>query len=122
MGVNDADIVGSTNRALQAAVDYVATLGGGTVEIGPGEYWMEDALHLRSHVTVRGHGENTVLRKCDGGVSRLILDGDYGEEQITVADSSLFKVGMGVAVTDDSAGGSTRLCAPSPPQMETPSS
>ena len=105
VGVSDTDIVGSTNRALQATVDYVAGLGGGTVEIGPGEYWLEDSLHLRSHVTVRGHGEATVLRKCDGGESRLTLDGDYGEEQIRVADPALFKVGMGVAVTDDSAGG-----------------
>lgn len=105
VGVHHADLVGSTSRALQAAVDYAAALGGGTVEIGPGEYGMEDALHLRSHVTIRGHGADTVLRKCDGSVSRLILDGDYGEEQITVADPSLFKVGMGVAVTDDSAGG-----------------
>ena len=38
VGLRDADIVGADNRALQAAVDYVAGLGGGTVEIGPGEF------------------------------------------------------------------------------------
>src|SRR5437016_5853973 len=54
VGHGDADIVGTDNRALQAAVDYVASLEGGTVEIGPGEYAMHDSLHLRPFVAVRG--------------------------------------------------------------------
>ena len=33
VGHRDADLVGRDNRVLQAAVDYVAGLGGGTVEI-----------------------------------------------------------------------------------------
>src|SRR5437868_3061756 len=40
VGMASGDIVGADNRALQAAVDYVASLGGGLVEIGPGEYLM----------------------------------------------------------------------------------
>src|SRR5437879_13105091 len=36
LGVSGADIVGSDNRALQAAVDYIAGLGGGTVDVGAG--------------------------------------------------------------------------------------
>src|SRR5262245_966178 len=51
VGQSDADIIGRDNRALQAAVDYIAKLGGGIVEIGPGEYLMHDSLHLRSFVT-----------------------------------------------------------------------
>src|SRR5436190_101851 len=61
VGVRNADIVGADNRALQAAVDYVASLGGGTVEIGPGEFVMRDSLHVRSFVTVRGTAGKTVL-------------------------------------------------------------
>lgn len=61
---------------LQAAVDYVARLGGGTVEIGPGAYEMRDSLHLRSNFAVRGSGPATVLRKAPASVSRLVLDGD----------------------------------------------
>ena len=53
VALRNADIIGSDNRALQAAVDYVGNLGGGVVEIGPGEYLMRDALHLRSRVTAR---------------------------------------------------------------------
>jgi hypothetical protein len=105
VGLADGDVTGKDNRALQAAVDYVAQRGGGTVEILEGTYAMYDSLHLRSNVTVRGQGEETVLRKCDGVSVPLVLDGDYGEEQVTVADRSPFRVGMGVAVADDHAGG-----------------
>jgi len=105
VGRTDSDLVGSDNRALQAAVDYIAGLGGGTVEIGEGEYLMRDSLHLRSNVTVRGPKGKTILRKADAAVSPLALDGDFGEEQITVQSPSGFAVGAGVAIWDDKAGG-----------------
>jgi hypothetical protein len=105
VGVRDGDLRGDDNRALQAAVDYIATLGGGVVDIGPGEYQMRDALHLRSHVAIRGQGAQTVLRKCKAHVSPLTLDGDYGEEQVTLASPAGFQVGDGVAVWDRNAGG-----------------
>jgi len=105
VGKDNADLIGSDNRALQAAVDYIAGLGGGTVEIGEGEYVMFDSLHLHSNITVRGKKGKTVLRKADGVVSALALDGDFGEQQITVEDPAGFKVGCGVAIWDDSAGG-----------------
>ncbi len=100
-----ATLAGTDNIALQAAVDYVAALGGGTVEIGAGEFLMRDSLHLRSGVTVRGQGDGTVLRKASGVVSPLVLDGDFGEEQVTVANPDGFQVGAGIAVWDKNAGG-----------------
>ncbi len=105
VGQTNADIVGCDQRALQAAVDYVAGLGQGSVEIGPGVYTMHDSLHLRSGVHLHGAGAGTVLRKCDGFSSPLVLDGDYGEEEITVADPSGFAIGRGVTVLDEAAGG-----------------
>jgi parallel beta-helix repeat protein len=105
VGRENCDLVGGDNRALQAAVDYVAALGGGVVEIGPGEYLMRDSLHLRSHVTVRGVAGKTFLRKADAAVSPLALDGDFGEQQITLENPDGFDVGFGVAVWDDRAGG-----------------
>jgi parallel beta-helix repeat protein len=105
VGRENADIIGADSRALQAAVDYIAGLGGGTVEIGEGEFIMYDSLHLRPFVTVRGNKDKTILRKADGRVSRLGLDGDYGEEQVTVADPTGFEVGYGVAIWDSKAGG-----------------
>jgi hypothetical protein len=105
VGRSGTDLIGADNRALQAAVDYVAGLGGGTVEIGEGEFLMRDSLHLRSGVTVRGRKGKTILRKADSVVSALALDGDFGEQQITVKDPAGFEVGAGVAVWDDHAGG-----------------
>jgi parallel beta-helix repeat protein len=105
VGLHHADLVGADNRALQAAVDYVAGLGGGTVEIGPGEFLMRDSLHLRSFVTVRGSPGKTILRKAKSASSPLALDGDFGEEQITVTNPDGFKVGFGVAIWDKNSGG-----------------
>ena len=105
VGQDGTDIVGTDNRALQAAVEYVAALGGGIVDIGPGEFLMRDSLHLRPNVTVRGTAGKTTLRKADGVVTALALDGDFGEQQITVENAEGFQVGCGVAVWDDSAGG-----------------
>ncbi|MFQ6034990.1 MAG: nitrous oxide reductase family maturation protein NosD [Sedimentisphaerales bacterium] len=101
----NADLVGSDNRVLQAAVDYIASLGGGIVEIGEGQYLMYDSLHLRSNVTVRGQKGKTILRKAAGVVSALVLDGDFGEEQVTVIEPAGFEVGCGVAIWDSRSGG-----------------
>ncbi len=105
VGQSDGDLMGRDHRVLQAAVDYVGALGGGTVEIGPGRYLMRDSLHLRAHVTVRGSGDDTVLVKAPGVVSLMALDGDFGEEQVTVVDAAGFEVGDGVAIRDAEAGG-----------------
>jgi len=105
VGIRDADLVGSDNRVLQAAVDYIAGLGGGIVEIRPGTYTMHDSLHLRSNITVRGTKDKTILRKADSAVSPLALDGDYGEQQVTLADPTGFAVGRGVAIWDKRSGG-----------------
>ncbi|MEW6155834.1 MAG: right-handed parallel beta-helix repeat-containing protein [Verrucomicrobiota bacterium] len=105
VGLANADLIGADNRALQAAVDYIAALGGGAVEIGPGEYVMRDSLHLRSHVTVRGTPGKTILRKAKAALSPLALDGDFGEEQVTVLNPEGFDVGSGVTIWDANSGG-----------------
>jgi hypothetical protein len=105
VGIKEGDVVGADNRALQSAVDYVAGLGGGVVEIGEGSFVMRDSLHLRSHVTVKGAGAKTILKKAKGYSAALKLDGDYGEEQFTIEDDAGFEVGDGVAIWDKGANG-----------------
>ena len=105
VGRREADLVGTDHRVLQAAIDYVANLGGGIVEIGEGEYLMGDSLHLRSNVTVRGRKGKTILRKADASDSPLAIDGDFGEQQVTVSDPKGFEVGSGVTIWDDHGGG-----------------
>jgi parallel beta-helix repeat protein len=111
VGIDEGDIKGADNRALQTAVDYVAGLGGGTVHVGPGRYLMRNALVLRDNVNVLGVPGKTVLAACDGFKSRLAADGDCNERQITVADPSGFRVGDGVAIVDDNSGGFTDTTA-----------
>lgn len=105
VGRQNAQITGGDNRALQAAVDYIAGLGGGTVQIGEGQYIMYDSLHLRANVAVRGEKGKIILRKADGTVCPLALDGDFGEQQFTIEDPAGFEVGYGVAIWDENAGG-----------------
>ena len=111
VGISGTDITGKDNRALQAAVDYVGSLGGGTVEIGPGEYLMRDSLHLRSRVTVRGTGDQTVLVKDREYRAALGADGDYGEFAVTVSDKTGFDVGRGVYVASKTQRNFHGVCA-----------
>lgn len=105
VGIDEGDIRGSDHRALQAAVDYVAGLGGGTVYIGPGRYEMRNALKLRDNVTIVGVPEKSVLVACDGFSTPLAADGDCNERQITVADPSGFRIGDGISVQCRRTGG-----------------
>ena len=105
VGIDEGDVRGSDQRALQSAIDYVAGLGGGTVRIGPGRYHMRNALTLRDNVTVVGVPGKTILAACDGLARRLAADGDCNERQVTVADPSGLHIGDGIAVTDRQAGG-----------------
>ncbi len=105
VGQSNATLIGTDHRTLQAAVDYIAGLGGGVVKIGPGEYLMRDSLHLRPHVAVVGEPGKTILRKATGVKVPLALDGDFGEEQVTLTEIRGFEVGDGIAVWDNRAGG-----------------
>ncbi|HEY7115812.1 MAG TPA: right-handed parallel beta-helix repeat-containing protein [Tepidisphaeraceae bacterium] len=105
VGIDEGDLRGADNRALQAAVDYVAHLGGGTVRIGPGRYSMRNALTLRDGVDVVGVAGQTILEACDGLSSPLTADGDANERQITVEDPSGFRIGDGIAIQDAKSGG-----------------
>lgn len=111
VGHSGADINGTDNRALQAAVDYIGNLGGGIVTILPGEYVMNDSLHLRSRVVLRGTGGNTILRKAQEFRSPLAADGDFGEAAMTVEDPSGFSIGQGVYIASSTQRNFHGVCA-----------
>ena len=56
MGPKAADLVGSTEKVVQAAVDSIARWGGGTVKFLPGNYRFRNAVYLQSNVRVLGSG------------------------------------------------------------------
>jgi parallel beta-helix repeat protein len=101
VGIDDGDVRGSDNRAIQAAVDYVANLGGGTVLVGPGKYTLRNAVTLRDHVRLIGTPGKTVFTPVEGATSMLAADGDANQRAITLTDPSGFKVGDRVVLADD---------------------
>ncbi len=105
VGQTAGDLRGTDNRVIQAAIDYVARLGGGTVTLLPGTYELADSVHLRSHVTLRGGGDGVVLRKDAGFQVPLTTDGDYGEAQVSVAAPERWRPGMGLCIGDNATGG-----------------
>lgn len=98
VGNEDADIVGRDHRAIQAAIDHVARLGGGTVHVKGGAYRLRNAIYLQSRVNLRGEGATTVLTKEPSATTPLQLDSDWYDQEITLKDASEFRVGDGVCL------------------------
>ncbi len=98
VGPAKADLVGNDHRLLQAAVDYVAALGGGTVKILPGTFRLRNAVYLRSKVRLLGSGEETILLKEPSISTKLAADSDWYDQEITLADAQGFQIGDGVCL------------------------
>lgn len=98
VGPKKADLVGESDRVLQAAVDYVARLGGGTVRILPGTYVLRNAVYLQSKVRLLGSGDDSVLVKAPSVTGKLSADSDWFDQEITLADAAGFQVGDGVCL------------------------
>jgi len=106
VGNDDADIVGRDQRAIQAAVDHVARLGGGVVRLKAGVWRLRNAVYLQTGVHLIGEGEKTVLIKEPSVSTRLDLDSDWYDQEITVRDGTGLRVGDGVCLraTDAKSG------------------
>jgi hypothetical protein len=98
VGPKEAQIVGSTDKVLQAAVDSVARFGGGTVRILPGTYRLRNAIYLASNVRILGSGEESVLVKEPSVKTKLAADSDWYDQEITLADATGFAVGDGICL------------------------
>jgi Right handed beta helix region len=98
VGPQKADLVGDNDKALQAAVDYVARLGGGTVRVLPGTYRLRNAVYLPSRLRLLGSGADSVLIKEPSASSKLAEDSDWFDQEVTLADAGGFRVGDGVCL------------------------
>lgn len=98
VGPGKADLAGDTEKVIQAGVDYVARLGGGTVKLLPGTYRMRNAVYLQSKVRLLGAGAATVLVKEPSVKTRLAADSDWYDQEITLEDAGGFQVGDGVCL------------------------
>lgn len=110
VGPKKADLVGATDRVIQAAVDYVTRFGGGTVRVLPGTYRMRNSVFLQSKVRLLGSGTDSVLVKEPSATTKLTVDGDHWDQEVTLADPRGFQVGDGVRlVAKDPYGKGTNI-------------
>lgn len=98
VGQKTGDLIGTSNKAIQAAVDYVAGLGGGTVHILPGTYTLRGSVHLRSNVRLLGSADETVLTKPASVTTKLASDSDWYDQEITLSDARGFEVGDSICL------------------------
>ena len=98
VGTKSGDIVGSGDKALQAAIDYLAGKGGGTVRILPGTFTLRNALHLPSRIRLLGSGPETIITKGASETVMLSEDSDWYDQEITLEKSAGFQVGDGVVL------------------------
>jgi hypothetical protein len=98
VGNSKADLVGRDDRVLQAAVDYVTRLGGGTVKVLPGTFRLRNSVYLPSNIRIQGSGPDSVLIKEASVASKIDADSDWYDQEITIADPKGFKIGDGVVL------------------------
>ncbi len=103
VGLNDGDIRGDSDKAIQAAVDYVARLGGGTVEVLPGTWRFRNSVFLSSRIRLLGHGAETVFVKEASASTPLTQDSDWYDQEITLKHADGFRIGDGVCLRSASA-------------------
>jgi hypothetical protein len=109
VGPAKADLVGDTDKVIQAGVDYVARLGGGTVKILPGVYKMRNSVYLQSKVRLLGGGADTVLIKEPSVKSKLSTDSDWYDQEITLNNATGFQIGDGVCLRAKNAHDSSEV-------------
>jgi hypothetical protein len=98
VGPRKADLAGTTDKVIQAAVDLVARRGGGTVQLLPGTYRLRNAIYLQSGLRLLGAGSDTVLIKEPSTTTKLLEDSDWYDQEITLADAREFQLGDGVCL------------------------
>ena len=96
VGPKSGDLQGKDDKVLQAALDYLDRLGGGILQIFPGEYTLHNVLYLHSNLEIEGAGEATVLKKAPSITSPFARLTEWYETQVQVEDPSGFFPGCGV--------------------------
>jgi len=98
VGPDKADLVGRDDKVIQAAIDYVTRLGGGTVQLLPGTYALRNAVFLPPRLRLRGSGADTIITKIASETIPLADDSDWYDQEITLSAPGGFRVGDGVVL------------------------
>ncbi len=105
VGQTQGDLQGKDDRVIQAGIDYLDRLGGGTLRILPGTYELKNAVYLRPRIVLSGSGETTILRKTASVVTSLVRDSDWYEYGVQVTDSTGFVPGGGIMLRSSTGPG-----------------
>ncbi len=98
VGQKKGDLIGNTDKVVQAAIDYMARMGGGTVHILPGKYVFRNAVHLPSRIRLLGSGLDSIITKIPSRKVALSSDSDWYDQEITLQDAKGFEVGDGIVL------------------------
>jgi len=82
VGQDRGDLQGSDDKIIQAGIEYLDALGGGTLVILPGVYEMRNSVYLSPNITLRGAGDKTVLKKAPGAATRVVRDSDWSRSTV----------------------------------------
>lgn len=99
VGPKHADLVGTDDKVIQAAIDYIARLGAGTVKLLPGTFTLRNSVFLPSRLRLIGSGPDTVITKGPSETVAVSADSDWYDQEITLSDAADFRVGDGVTIT-----------------------
>jgi polygalacturonase len=105
VGQNEGELQGKDDKIIQAGIEYLHRVGGGTLHILPGVYLLQNAIYLRPNITVRGSGEKTILRKSASVVTDLVRDSDWFEYGVQVEDAKGFVPGAGLMLRSKTGAG-----------------
>lgn len=109
IGQTAGDLRGKDDKIIQAGIEYLNRLGGGTLRLLPGRYTLQNSVHLRANITLEGSGEDTILEKGDGVVTALAQDTDWYEYGVRVKDTKGFAPGCGIMLRSSTGPGDWQL-------------
>ncbi|RQV96565.1 hypothetical protein EH221_04740 [bacterium] len=96
VGQNEGDLQGRDDKIIQAGIEYLNRMGGGTLRILPGIYQLRNSIHLRPNITLCGSGEETILKKSAGVATPLKRESDWFEYGVQLNDPTGFFPGGGI--------------------------
>src|SRR5262249_30487457 len=81
-----------------------------TIQVLPGKYRLRNSIFLQSKIRLLGSGTDSVLIKDPSVASKITLDGDHWDQEVTLAEPKGFQVGDGVRlVAKDPHGKGTNI-------------
>lgn len=96
VGQTEGDMTGKDDKIIQAGIEYLNRVGGGTLQILPGVYTINNAIYLYPNITIKGSGDKTVLKMAPGFITPIVRNVDGGEYGVQVKDPSGFTPGKGI--------------------------